>query len=77
MPYFQAAELLRLKSTNIEELLNALEDLGIEYGHIKNGVQRGSRVEAEADLIRIIILAKSIKYRIIELFGKNHDRLND
>ena len=73
MPYFQAAELLRLKSTNIEELLDALEDLGIEYGYIKGSTQRGLRVDAEIDLIRIIILAKSIKYRIIELFGKNYD----
>lgn len=73
MPYFQAAELLRLKSTNIEELLDALEDLGIEYGYIKSSARRGSRIDAEIDLIRIIILAKSIKYRIIELFGKNYD----
>ncbi len=73
MPYFQAAELLKLETTSIEELLNALEDLGIEYGHIRGSVGHGLRENAEADLIRIIILSKSIKYRIIELSKGNHD----
>lgn len=73
MPYFQAAELLRLKSTNVEELLDALEDLGVEYGYIKNSFKPGLRTDAEIDLIRIIILSKAIKYRIIQLTNKNHD----
>lgn len=72
MPYFQAAELLRLKSTDVEELLNALEDLSTEYGHIRSSVDRGLREDAGADLIRIVILSKSIKYRILELFEKKY-----
>lgn len=72
MPYFQAAELLRLKSTDVEELLNALEDLSTEYGHIRSSVDRGRRKDADADLIRIVILSKSIKYRILELFREKY-----
>lgn len=72
MPYFQAAELLRLESVDTIQLLDALEDLGIEYGHIKESANRGLRENAEADLIRIVILSKAIKYRILQLC-KNHD----
>lgn len=67
MPYFQAKELLDLQSTNIEALLNALEDLYGEYAHIIGSIHSGFRENAEEDLIRIIVLSKAIKYRIIEL----------
>lgn len=70
VPYFQAKELVDLQSTDVEALLDALEDLYKEYAHIIGTVHSGMRDNAEEDLIRIIILSKTIKHRIIQINKK-------
>lgn len=69
MPYYQAAELLKNSEASLEDLLDALESLGREWGHIASSVNSGLRENAEEDLVRIIILSKAIKHRIIHFIN--------
>ncbi|MEG4915741.1 hypothetical protein [Microcoleus sp. B7-D4] len=64
MAYFQASELLKNPEASLEDLLVALEDLGVEYGYIVAMTTHGMREDSEIDLVRILLLIKAIKLRV-------------
>lgn len=66
MPYSQATELFNNPEASLEDLLTAIEDLGVQYGYIIGMASRGLRAEPEADLVRILILIKALKFKIIQ-----------
>ncbi len=72
MPYAQAHDLLENPNPNLIDLLNAVEDLSIQYGYIVGMASQGLRQDPEADLIRLLVLIKLIKDRI-----EKNARLND
>lgn len=64
MPYAQAHDLLQTPNPDLIDLLNALEDLSIQYGYIIGMTKQGLREDSEADLARLLVLIKSIKDKI-------------
>lgn len=69
MPYSQASELLKNSEVTLEQLLKALLDLGMEWGYIAASARHGFRENADADLIRIIVLSDAIIYKIKETYN--------
>lgn len=67
MPYFQAKELLKNPDASLEDLLAALEDLGVQYGYIVAMAAHGMRNDSEIDLVRLLVLIKALKFKITQL----------
>lgn len=67
MPYFQADELLKNPEASLEDLLTAIEDLGVQYGYIVAMASQGLREDAETDLVRLLMLIKALQLKIIQL----------
>ena len=67
MPYFQASEILKNPESSISELLDALEDCGVQYGYLVAMAEHGLRDDVETELVRLLTLIKLIKIRIKKL----------
>lgn len=65
MPYSNAWAILNNPDATVLDFLNAIEELGIEYGHIRCTVSLGLRENAEDDLIKIKALLSILKYKIV------------
>lgn len=70
MPYFQAAEIFNNPEATLEELLTAIEELGIQYGYIVAMASKGLREDSEIDLVRILVLIKALKLKITQNYAK-------
>ena len=64
MPEYQASQVLENSNSTLEELLNALEDMAVQYGYISAMAGHGLRENIETDLVRTLCLIKIIKLRI-------------
>lgn len=64
MPEYQASQVLENPSSTLEELLNALEDMAVQYGYISAMAGHGLRENVEIDLVRTLCIIKIIKLRI-------------
>ncbi len=71
MPYFQAIELFNNPEASLENLLIAIEDLGVEYGYIVAMASQGLREDSEIDLVRILVLIKALKLKITQNYDKH------
>ncbi|MEG4861221.1 hypothetical protein QUB75_27075 [Microcoleus sp. K1-B6] len=67
MPYFQASELLKNPEASLDDLLTAIEDLGVQYGYIVAMASQGLREDSEIDLVRLLVLIKSLRFKITQL----------
>lgn len=67
MPYESAYEVLKSVTPTITQCVDAIEELGIQYGYIMATVSFGMREDADSDLIRIKVLVNALKFRISEL----------
>lgn len=66
MAYRQAHELLKETNPSLSDLLDAIWEMGMEYGYIAAMSGQGLREDAETDLVRIIVLSKLLKAKIEE-----------
>lgn len=64
MSYFKAAEALEDENTPIEQLLDCLIALTLDRGYILASVHFGRRTNADADILRLVVLSKILKIRI-------------
>lgn len=65
MSYIKAAEALEDETTPIEILLDCMVDLSIDHGYILACVKHGRRTDAEADILRIVVLSRVLRVRIL------------
>lgn len=70
MPYDSAYGVLKNCTSTMLDCIDAIEELGIQYGYIIASVAIGTRTDADADLVRIKVLVAALKYRINELSKK-------
>lgn len=73
MPYESAYEIFKNPNSTVSECVDAIEDLGTEYGYVLRSVALGSRqdTDAESDLIHIKILITDLKRRVVEAFKQS------
>lgn len=64
MPYSNAWAILNNPDSTVLDFLDAIEELGIEYGHIRCTVSLGLRKNAEDDLTKIKALLIVLKFKI-------------
>ena len=67
MPYESAYEVLKSATPTIAECVDAIEELGVQYGYITATVAFRIRGDADGDLVRIKVLVAALKFRIAEL----------
>lgn len=67
MPYINAWAILNNPDSTVLDFLDAIEELGIEYGHIRCTVSLGLRKNAEDDLIKIKALLVALKCKIVSV----------
>ena len=67
MPYSNAWAILNNPDSTVLDFLDAIEELGVEYGHIRCTISLGLREKAEDDLIKIKELLSILKYRIVSV----------
>ena len=75
MPECQVSQVLENPSSTLEELLNALEDIAMQYGYIAGMASHGLKNEnTKTDLVRTLLVIKVLKLRIYKFnYSDNHD----
>jgi hypothetical protein len=66
MPYTHAYDALKNPTSTVSDYIDAIEELGVQYGYIIGMVERGLREDAEIDLVRIRVLVDTLKAKIID-----------
>lgn len=67
MPYDSAYDVLKSATCTIAECVDAIEELGIQYGYIMATAAFGIRSDTDIDLVRIKVLVEALKFRIAQL----------
>lgn len=65
MPYFQVYNLLK-SDCSLQELLDGLQDISLEYGYLCGMAAHGLRENVEPELIRLLVLIEAVKFKIKE-----------
>lgn len=75
MSEYQVFQALDNPDTTLDELVDSLYDMAIQYGYIARMAAHGLRQNAETDLVRVLCVVKIIKLRIhnkVQLLTKSN-----
>jgi hypothetical protein len=65
MAYTQAAKAIEDPNATPDQLVNCLIALRDDFGYINGCIRCGRRINADSDLLRIIILSDILRRRIV------------